>query len=130
MRKRILLVLLSVFICAFSLDSQDKGLLTLTLTPCVNLPLGQTSEYFRLGGGGGIWIDFVLPRIPVLALKTHTSYDYLPFGEASADPHPGWNKASCNPQSVPFVSAPGDEHVSSALLGLPESCVSCSECSA
>ncbi len=77
----LLLILSTVCFCAFaqSGSSPPVNILSLTLTPGGAFPIGDSTSYFKLGGGAGLSAGLDLASFPLLFFKADLGYSYLPI---------------------------------------------------
>ena len=79
MKNRIcILVVLFMLVCLI-IPGQDSDLLSFTLTPGGTLPIGESTSYFKLGGGAGLSAGLDLASFPLLFFKADLGYAYLPI---------------------------------------------------
>jgi tetratricopeptide (TPR) repeat protein len=73
-------ILIVLFMLAgLIVPGQDSGLLSFTLTPGGTLPIGESTRYFKLGGGVGLATGLKFPSFPLLFFKADLGYTYLPI---------------------------------------------------
>jgi hypothetical protein len=70
-----------------SVSAQGKGLggMRLVADPELLMPIGDSASvaYFELGYGGRLGVDFPLPPLPALAIRTEAAYSILPLADTS-----------------------------------------------
>ncbi len=74
----ITIILLLVFLFNIS-SADDNKILSISLLPGGITPLGESSSYFKFGGGGGISAVYPFPSLPKFSIKAELRYDYIPI---------------------------------------------------
>ena len=78
MFKKSILIIFLVF-CVFYIHGEDSGELSISITPVGVIPLGENASSFTTGGGASLAMDFGLPSLPFLFIRTELDYEYMPI---------------------------------------------------
>jgi len=79
MKNRITILIVLFMLVSLIIPGQDIGRLSFTLTPGGALPIGDSTSYFKLGGGAGLSAGLDFASFPLLFFKADLGYSYLPI---------------------------------------------------
>jgi len=77
--KRFILILLLLVVISFPVFCQFNSLLSLRVTPGINIPLGEDALLFSLGPTGMISGEIVMPFFPILFASVNVGYSFEPI---------------------------------------------------
>jgi len=79
MRKRIFLLIIILLLIQSAVCFADYPAFTLKLSPSFNLPMGERSEAFGMGGGGNLTGNVNMPFLPPFLLGVDLGYSFTPM---------------------------------------------------
>jgi tetratricopeptide (TPR) repeat protein len=79
MKNRITILIVLFMLAGLVVPGQDSGRLSFTFTPGGTLPIGESTPYFKLGGGVGLSAGLDLASFPLFSFKADLGYSYLPI---------------------------------------------------
>jgi tetratricopeptide (TPR) repeat protein len=59
-------------------SGQESGNISTSFSPSVAIPIGESSSFYNIGGGGEVNINFPIPGISSLSINSGLGYSYLP----------------------------------------------------
>jgi len=79
MKNRVTIPIILFMLVSLIIPGQDSGRLSFTLTPGGIFPIGESTPYFKIGGGAGLSAGLDLASFPLLFFKADLGYTYLPI---------------------------------------------------
>ncbi len=73
------LILIIFILNGVIVSGEETGRLSVSLSPSGVMPLGNSSESFGFGGGGGLSADLRLGTMPLFFFRLDSSYNYIPI---------------------------------------------------
>lgn len=83
--KKLIFTLAFSMLLTISAFPDDIDPLTFRLTPGINLPVGQSTDYFDYGLMATFSTEYRIPPFPILAVKGDISYTNVPIKSAAED---------------------------------------------
>jgi hypothetical protein len=76
--KRVFIIMPLMFSFCLSGIAQEGGILSFSLKPSLNIPLGDSSLRYSLGAGGDLKADYTLPFLPFTQAIVSIDYNLIP----------------------------------------------------